>query len=238
MTHILVVDDEPAVRRSLKACLAPRGYEVSEAGYGHEALAKVVERQPDLVLLDLGLPDLDGLAVTRSLREWCSIPIVILSVRDTEADKVAALDAGADDYLTKPFGLQELLARLRAASRRGQQNQVPSVLVSGPLTLDLSRRQVHREGRPVVLTPTEYGVLKTLALKAGKVVTHRQLIQEVWGPVSQDLHILRVNISNLRKKLESDPGRPAFLVTEPRVGYRLIVEGPPAHEINSKESLL
>jgi len=228
LLRILVVDDEPAVRRFLRACLVPRGYEVSEAGCGQEALAKVVERQPDLILLDLGLPDLDGLAVTRSLREWCTIPIVILSVRDNEADKVAALDAGADDYLTKPFGLQELLARLRAALRRGQQNQVQSVLVSGPLTIDLNHRQVLREGRPVVLTPTEYDVLKTLARKAGKVVTHQQLLQEVWGPLSQDLHTLRVNISNLRKKLEREPGRPIVLVTEPRVGYRLSIEDPPA----------
>jgi two-component system KDP operon response regulator KdpE len=227
--RILVVDDEPAVRRFLRTCLVPGGYQVSEAACGHEALAKVVERQPDLILLDLGLPDLDGLEVTRRLRDWCTVPVVVLSVRDSEADKVAALDAGADDYLTKPFGLQELLARLRAALRRGRQNQDQPVLVSGSLSIDLGHRQVLREGHPVDLTPTEFGLLKTLARKAGRVVTHGQLLQEVWGPISQDLHTLRVNISNLRKKLERDPARPVFLMTEPRVGYRLAIEDPPAY---------
>lgn len=224
LLRVLVVDDEPAVRRFLKTSLEPRGYEISQAGSGRQAVAMAIEDRPDVVLLDLGLPDMDGLVVTRRLREWCTIPILILSVRDGEADKVAALDAGADDYLTKPFGLQELLARLRAALRRGPHNQAQSVLVSGPITIDLVLRQVHREGQPVVLTPTEYDILRTLARKAGRVVTHQQLLHDVWGPVSQDLHTLRVNISNLRKKLEREPGRPVFLMTEPRVGYRLVVE--------------
>jgi two-component system KDP operon response regulator KdpE len=219
----LVVDDEPAVRRFLRTSLEPRGYQVSEASSGHEAVDVVAQSKPDVILLDMGLPDLDGVEVTRILREWCSIPIIILSVRESEADKVAALDAGADDYLTKPFGLNELTARLRAALRRVQQNPDEPVLVSGSLSIDLTNRDVIRDGQRIVLTPTEYDILKALARKAGKVLTHQQLMPEVWGHVEQDLHTLRVNISNLRKKLEPQPGRPIFLVTEPGVGYRFVL---------------
>lgn len=219
----LVVDDEPAVRRFLRTSLEPRGYQVSEASTGHEAVDVVAQSKPDVILLDMGLPDLDGVEVTRILREWCSIPIIILSVRESEADKVAALDAGADDYLTKPFGLNELTARLRAALRRVQQNPDEPVLVSGSLSIDLTNRDVIRDGQRIVLTPTEYDILKALARKAGKVLTHQQLMREVWGHVEQDLHTLRVNISNLRKKLEPKPARPAFLVTEPGVGYRFVL---------------
>lgn len=219
----LVVDDEPAVRRFLRTSLEPRGYQVSEASSGHEAVDMVAQSKPDVILLDMGLPDLDGIEVTRILREWCSIPIIILSVRESEADKVAALDAGADDYLTKPFGLNELTARLRAALRRVNQNPDEPVLVSGSLSIDLTNRDVIRDGVRIVLTPTEYDILKALARKAGKVLTHQQLMREVWGHVEQDLHTLRVNISNLRKKLEPSPGRPVFLVTEPGVGYRFVL---------------
>lgn len=219
----LVVDDEPAVRRFLRTSLEPRGYQVSEASTGHEAVDVVAQSKPDVILLDMGLPDLDGVEVTRILREWCSIPIIILSVRESEADKVAALDAGADDYLTKPFGLNELTARLRAALRRVQQNPDEPVLVSGSLSIDLTNRDVIRDGQRIVLTPTEYDILKALARKAGKVLTHQQLMREVWGHVEQDLHTLRVNISNLRKELEPKPARPAFLVTEPGVGYRFVL---------------
>lgn len=219
----LVVDDEPAVRRFLRTSLEPRGYQVSEASSGHEAVDVVAQSKPDVILLDMGLPDLDGVEVTRILREWCNIPIIILSVRESEADKVAALDAGADDYLVKPFGLNELTARLRAALRRVQQNPDEPVLVSGSLSIDLTNRDVIRDGQRIVLTPTEYDILKALARKAGKVLTHQQLMREVWGHVEQDLHTLRVNISNLRKKLEPEPGRPVFLVTEPGVGYRFVL---------------
>lgn len=219
----LVVDDEPAVRRFLRTSLEPRGYQVSEASSGHQAVDIVAQTRPDVILLDMGLPDLDGIEVTRILREWCSIPIIILSVRESEADKVAALDAGADDYLTKPFGLNELTARLRAALRRVQQNPDEPVLVSGSLSIDLTNRDVIREGQRIVLTPTEYDILKALARKAGRVLTHQQLMREVWGHVEQDLHTLRVNISNLRKKLEPEPGKPVFLVTEPGVGYRFVL---------------
>ena len=219
----LVVDDEPAVRRFLRTSLEPRGYQVSEASTGHEAVDVVAQSKPDVILLDMGLPDLDGVEVTRILREWCSIPIIILSVRESEADKVAALDAGADDYLTKPFGLNELTARLRAALRRVQQNPDEPVLVSGSLSIDLTNRDVIRDGQRIVLTATEYDILKALARKAGKVLTHQQLMREVWGHVEQDLHTLRVNISNLRKKLEPEPARPALLVTEPGVGYRFVL---------------
>ncbi len=219
----LVVDDEPAVRRFLRTSLEPRGYQVTEASTGHEAVDVVAQSKPDVILLDMGLPDLDGVEVTRILREWCTIPIIILSVRDSEGDKVAALDAGADDYLTKPFGLNELTARLRAALRRVQQNPDEPVLVSGSLSIDLTNRDVIRDGQRIVLTPTEYDILKALARKAGKVLTHQQLMREVWGHVEQDLHTLRVNISNLRKKLEPEPARPVFLVTEPGVGYRFVL---------------
>jgi len=219
----LIVDDEPAVRRFLRTSLEPRGYTVSEASTGHEAVELVAHSKPDVILLDMGLPDLDGVEVTRILREWCNIPIIILSVRESESDKVAALDAGADDYLTKPFGLNELMARLRAALRRVQQNPDEPVLVSGSLRIDLTNREVIRDGQRILLTPTEYDILKALARKAGKVLTHQQLMREVWGHVEQDLHTLRVNISNLRKKLEPEPGRPLFLVTEPGVGYRFVL---------------
>ena len=220
--RVLVVDDEPAIRRFLRVSLSAHGYAVFEADSGQAALSAVVADRPDLVILDLGLPDLDGIEVTHLLREWTHIPIIILSVRGQEADKVAALDAGADDYLTKPFGAGELLARMRVALRRVSQSGVQPVFTSGDLTVDLARRVVAVAGQEVQLTPTEYDLLRVLVTHAGKVLTHRQLLREVWGVgYGQEMHMLRVNISNLRRKIEPDPARPRYVLTEPGVGYRL-----------------
>ncbi len=220
--RVLVVDDEPAIRRFLRASLAAHGYAVFEADSGEAALTAVRADRPDLVVLDLGLPDLDGIEVTRLLREWTRIPIIILSVRGQEADKIAALDAGADDYVTKPFGAGELLARMRVALRRAGQSSAEPVFASDDLKVDLARRLVTVGGRQVELTPTEYDLLRVLVMNAGKVLTHRQLLREVWGlGYEQEMHMLRVNISNLRRKIEPDPTRPRYILTEPGVGYRL-----------------
>jgi len=220
--RVLVVDDEPAIRRFLRASLAAHGYAIFEASDGQSALSAVSADRPDLVILDLGLPDLDGIEVTRLLREWTRIPIIILSVRGQEADKIAALDAGADDYVTKPFGAGELLARMRVALRRAGQSGVEPVFSSDDLTVDLTRRVVTVAEREVQLTPTEYDLLRVLVTNAGKVLTHRQLLREVWGMgYEQEMHMLRVNISNLRRKIEPDLSRPHYIVTEPGVGYRL-----------------
>lgn len=220
--RVLVVDDEPQIRRFLRAALTAEGYEVSEATSVHEALALAAATLPHMVVLDLGLPDGDGLMVVQSLRAWTDVPILILSVRGREADKIAALDAGADDYLTKPFGTGELLARLRATARRRGSSGAESRFESGGLTIDFERRQVSVAGSEVRLTATEYSLLQALALQSGRVLTHRQLLQIVWGPGYVDeAHILRVNISNLRRKLEPDPIQPRYIVTEPGVGYRL-----------------
>jgi two-component system KDP operon response regulator KdpE len=220
--RVLVVDDEPAIRRFLRASLAAHGYAIFEASDGQSALSAVSADRPDLVILDLGLPDLDGIEVTRLLREWTRIPIIILSVRGQEADKIAALDAGADDYVTKPFGAGELLARMRVALRRAGQSGVEPVFTNDDLIVDLTRRVVTVAGREVQLTPTEYDLLRVLVTNAGKVLTHRQLLREVWGMgYEQEMHMLRVNISNLRRKLEPDLSRPHYIVTEPGVGYRL-----------------
>jgi two-component system, OmpR family, KDP operon response regulator KdpE len=223
--RILVVDDEPAIRRYLRATLSAHGYQVVEAGSGTEALAAVSTHLPAVIILDLGLPQMDGIEVTRRLREWTLIPIIVVSVRSGEADKVAALDAGADDYLTKPFSSGELLARLRAALRRATQPGPASVFTYDALTVDLSRRRVTLAEREIQLTPREYELLRVLVTHAGKVITHRQLLREVWGAgYEQELHMLHVNISNLRRKLEPDPSRPHYLVTEPAIGYRLRAE--------------
>jgi two-component system KDP operon response regulator KdpE len=220
--RVLVVDDEPAIRRFLRAALSAHGYAIFEAGDGQSALSAVAAERPDLVILDLGLPDLDGIEVTRLLREWTRIPILILSVRGQDADKVAALDAGADDYVVKPFGVGELLARMRVALRHVTPAGDEPVLVVDELVIDRARREVKVAGREVQLTPTEYGLLCVLAAHAGKVLTHRQLLRELWGPgYEQETHMLRVNISNLRRKLEPDPARPHYIRTEPGVGYRL-----------------
>ena len=222
--RVLVVDDEPAIRRFLTTSLAAHDYAVFEAVNGQEALSAVAAHRPDLVILDLGLPDMDGIEVTRLLREWSTIPIIILTVQEQEAAKVAALDAGADDYVTKPFGMGELLARMRAALRRAASSTAEPVFSSGDLTVDLARRLVTIAGREVRLTPTEYDLLRALVSHAGKVLTQRQLLRQVWGAgYDGETHLLRVNMSNLRHKLESDAARPNYILTEPGVGYRLRV---------------
>ena len=220
--RVLVVDDEPAIRRFLRVSLTAHGYAVFEAESGEGALQCLPADRPDLVILDLGLPDIDGVEVTRRLREWTAVPILILSVRGQETDKIAALDAGADDYLTKPFGAGELLARMRAALRRAATPTAEPVFVTGALAVDFAHRSVSVAGRELQLTPTEYDLLRVLVTHAGKVLTHHQLLRQVWGiGYEADTHMLRVNISNLRRKLEPDPTRPQYILTEPGVGYRL-----------------
>jgi two-component system KDP operon response regulator KdpE len=219
--RLLVVDDERPIRRFLNASLGSQ-YTILEAANGSDALAAAVSAHPDAILLDIGLPDLDGIQVTRRIREWSHVPIIIISVRDQEADKVAALDAGADDYLVKPFGIGELTARLRVALRRAALPDQEPVYQTDGLVVDLARRAVSIDGRPAALTPTEYDILRVLVQHAGKVLTHQQLIHAVWGTgFEAEAHLLRVNVSNLRRKIEPDPSRPHHLLTEPGVGYRL-----------------
>jgi len=225
---IVVIEDEPQIRRFLRAALVSQGYRLFEATTGEDGLLEVATRKPDVVVLDLGLPDIDGLEVIRRLREWTQIPIIVLSARGQERDKIAALDAGADDYVTKPFAVGELLARLRvalrhAASSGGEPGEPTFAL--GSLCVDQVRRQVLVEGKEVHLTPIEYRLLTTLVRHAGKVLTHRQLLKEVWGPPYGDQsHYLRVYMAQLRRKLEADPARPRYLLTEPGVGYRLAAD--------------
>jgi two-component system KDP operon response regulator KdpE len=219
--RVLVVDDERPIRRFLNASLSGQ-YTVLEAATGEEALAVTVSGHPDAIILDLGLPDMDGVEVTRRLREWTQIPIIVVSVREREEAKVAALDAGADDYLTKPFGIGELMARLRVALRRSTLPDHEPVYQADGLMVDLSRRDVLVNGQPASLTPTEYDILRVLVQHAGKVLTHQQLAHAVWGTSYEaDAHLLRVNVSNLRRKVESDPARPRHILTELGVGYRL-----------------
>jgi two-component system KDP operon response regulator KdpE len=223
--RILVVDDEPAIRRFLRVTLEAHGYQPYEAGSGKEALQAVPACRPDVLILDLGLPDMEGHEVIRRLREWSPVPIIVLSVREHETEKIEALDAGADDYLTKPFAVGELMARLRAALRRSANTGNEPVYQVGELRVDLGRRQVTMAGQDVSLTPTEYDLLRSLAQHAGRVLTHHQLLRQVWGASYEpETHLLRVNISNLRRKLEPDPARPQYIVTEPGVGYRLRAE--------------
>jgi two-component system KDP operon response regulator KdpE len=215
------VDDERAIRRFLMTALAAHGHTVYEAVSGQEALASVIQHRPDLIILDLGLPDMDGIEVTRRLREWTQIPIIILTVREQETDKIAALDAGADDYLTKPFHAGELMARIRAALRRAVRPETTTTFTEGNLSVDFSRRLVKVNSMEVKLTPTEYDLLRALITHAGKVLTHQQLLRRVWGTgYESEYHILRVNISNLRHKIEPDAARPQYILTEPGVGYR------------------
>jgi two-component system KDP operon response regulator KdpE len=219
--RILVVDDEPEIRRFLRATLNAQHHDVLEAANGAEALAQVRAALPDLLILDLGLPDIDGMEVTRRVRGWSRIPIIILSVRNQEADKIEALDAGADDYLTKPFGVGELMARVRGVMRRAGNTGSGPVYQAGEIRLDTVRRQVTVSGREVALTPTEFDIMAVLVQNAGKVITHRQLIHRVWGTAFEDeSRLLRVNISNLRKKIEANPNQPVYLLTELGVGYR------------------
>lgn len=218
---VLVVDDEIAIQRFLRVALNGQGFIVSEANTGKDALKVLAMDRPDLIVLDLGLPDMDGVEVTRRAREWSTVPIIILSVREQEVDKIAALDAGADDYLTKPFGMGELLARIRTVMRRKVTESSEPIFSVGSLIVDLANRVVTLNGQDIQLTPTEYDILRSLVFSAGKVLTNRQLLRQVWGEGYDDLHILRVNISNLRHKIEPDPSRPTYIHTEPGVGYRL-----------------
>jgi two-component system KDP operon response regulator KdpE len=219
--RVLVVDDEVAIQRFLRVALNGEGFIVLEAATGQDALVALTLERPDLVLLDLGLPDMDGVEVTRRLREWSQVPVIILSVREQETDKIAALDAGADDYLTKPFGVGELLARIRTVLRRQVSGTSEPIVSLGGLQVDLANRLVTVDGREVQLTPTEYDILRALVVLTGKVLTNHQLLHQVWGEGYNDLHILRVNISNLRRKIEPDPSRPTYIHTESGVGYRL-----------------
>lgn len=224
----VVIEDEPPIRRFLRATLDGQGYRVFEAGTGEAGLVEAATRQPDVVIVDLGLPDIDGLEVIRRLREWSTVPIVVLSARGQEQDKIAALDAGADDYLSKPFGVGELLARMRVALRhaaRFGQEAGETSFTQGDLSVDLARRRVLLHGQEVHLTPIEYRLLTSLVRHAGKVLTHRQLLKEVWGPShTGETHHLRVHMAQLRRKLEVDSARPRYLLTEPGVGYRLAVD--------------
>jgi two-component system, OmpR family, KDP operon response regulator KdpE len=220
---VLIIEDEAQMRRFLRVSLTSNGYQVTEAETAQEGLAQAAARNPDLILLDLGLPDQDGLTVTERLREWASIPVIVISARGREEDKIKALDAGADDYVTKPFGVGELLARIRVALRHKNVSASGSSLFeSGDLRVDLGRRQVFAGGKEVHLTPIEYKLLATLIKHAGRVLTHRQLLREVWGPnSSEQTQYLRVYMGQLRHKLEQNPSRPVHLLTEPGVGYRL-----------------
>ncbi len=223
---VLVIEDEPQMRRFLETSLESHAYHCVSAVTAREGLAQATGRNPDVILLDLGLPDLDGIELTRRLREWSRTPVIVISARGREQDKIAALDAGADDYLTKPFGLGELLARLRVALRHaGSGDTGESAFAVGDLKVDFAARLVFRKGAEVHLTPIEYKLLTTLARHAGKVVTHRQLLKEAWGPNAvEHAHYVRVYMTQLRHKLEEDPSRPRYLLTESGVGYRLKAE--------------
>jgi len=220
-----LVDDEPQILRALRINLTTRGYEVITAATGAGALRAVAERAPDVIVLDLGLPDMDGTQVLGGLRGWTEVPVIVLSARTDSADKVAALDAGADDYLTKPFGMEEFLARLRAALRRGASpaGEDAPVVVTDAFTVDLMTKTVTRDGSAVHLTPTEWGILEMLVRNRGKLVGQKELLQEVWGPAyATETHYLRVYVAQLRRKLEPQPGRPRHLLTEAGMGYRFM----------------
>jgi len=225
---IVAIEDDPQIRRFLRTGLESHGFQIHEAETGALGLAEAASRRADLVILDLGLPDMDGIEVVRKIREWSALPVIVLSARATETDKVAALDAGADDYLTKPFGMSELLARIRVALRHAQgaaAQDNAGVFEVANLKVDLAHRRIHVEGKEVHLTPIEYRLLAAMVKHAGKVLTHRQLLKDVWGPAYVDRsHYLRVHMASLRHKLEADPARPRFLLTEAGVGYRLADE--------------
>ena len=229
-TRILVVDDEAQIRRALTSILSTRGYKLEMAATAEEALLKAIDAPPDLVVLDLALPDRNGIEVCRELRTWMTAPILVLSVRANEADKIEALDEGADDYLTKPFSAGELLARIRALLRRAAAlTSPPPVVTSGDLEIDIARRRVKRAGEEIALTPTEFDILAYLARNAGLVVTQRMIFEQVWGPEwAEDAQTLRVHVSNLRKKIEPRPGGPRYIITEPGVGFRFSLPEEPA----------
>ncbi|MBC8170581.1 MAG: response regulator [Anaerolineae bacterium] len=220
---VLVVDDELQIRRFLRISLEVHNYEVHETATGQDAILQTARLRPDLVILDIGLPDIDGLEVLKRLREWTNVPVIILSVRDSDRDKVAALDAGADDYLTKPFSLDELMARIRLAQRHAQPQPDIHIFTSGGLQVDLTRRLVTVNREPIKLTPTEYALLHLLIQHAGRVLTHQQILRAVWGPeYVNETHYLRVYFAQLRQKIEDNPALPRIILTEPGVGYRLM----------------
>jgi two-component system KDP operon response regulator KdpE len=222
---VLVIDDEVQIRRFLRISLTGSGYQAHEAENGEIGILKVAQLRPDVIILDMGLPDMDGLDVLRRLREWTQTPVIILSVRDNDHDKVTALDAGADDYLTKPFSTDELMARIRVAVRHTAPQEEVRIFTTGDLQVDLTRRLVTIRGEYVKLTPTEYALLRLMVQHAGKVLTHRQILREVWGrEYEHETHYLRVYFAQLRQKLEADPTRPKLLTTEPGIGYRLQTE--------------
>ena len=223
--NALIIDDEMQIRRLLRVCLEANGYRTSEAASGQEGISQTAQHPPDVVILDLGLPDMDGVAVLKRLREWTQVPVIVLSVRDREDDKIAALDNGADDYVTKPFSTGELLARLRVAQRHTQPASGTAVFHTGDLEVDLTARIVKLGGKEVKLTATEYALLRLLVQHAGKVLTHHQILREVWGPnYLEQTHYLRVYMAHLREKLEAEPSKPMLLITEPGVGYRLLAK--------------
>ncbi len=221
--RILIIDDEEQIRRLLRVALEGHDYQIDEATSGQDGLRQAATFHPDLIILDLGLPDLDGLAVLGRIREWSHVPVIILTVQEHENEKIRALDSGADDYVTKPFSMGELLARIRVAMRHGAKTEDEPVIAVGDLSVDLSHRLVTLRGREVKLTPTEYDILKNLAVHAGRVLTHKQLLCQIWGKEYQkETHYLRIYIGQLRKKIEPDPTQPRYILTEPGVGYRLI----------------
>ena len=225
--HILVIDDEPQILRALKTILTARQFRVTTASRGEEGLTLAAANPPDVIILDLSLPDMDGIEVCSRLREWTHVPIIVLSVRDAERDKVAALDKGADDYLTKPFGIEELLARIRVALRHAAQRQgsKETIIKAGPITIDLARHIVTRSGEEVKLSATEFKLLAYLAANAGRVLTHHAILSQVWDPADVDhVEYLRVYMRQLRKKVEADPDQPEYLLTEPGVGYRFVAD--------------
>ncbi len=225
--HILVIDDEPQILRALKTILTARQFRVTTASRGEEGLALAAANPPDVIILDLSLPDMDGIEVCSRLREWTHVPIIVLSVRDAERDKVMALDKGADDYLTKPFGIEELLARIRVALRHAAQQQgaKDTVIKAGPITIDIARHLVTRDGEEVKLSATEFKLLAYLAANAGRVLTHHAILSHVWDPADVDhVEYLRVYMRQLRKKIEADPDQPEYLQTEPGVGYRFVAD--------------
>jgi two-component system KDP operon response regulator KdpE len=225
--HILVIDDEPQILRALKTILTARQFRVTTASRGEEGLTLAAANPPDVIILDLSLPDMDGFEVCSRLREWTHVPIIVLSVRDAERDKVAALDKGADDYLTKPFGIEELLARIRVALRHAAQQQgaKETIIRAGPITIDLARHIITRGGEEVKLSATEFKLLAYLAANAGRVLTHHAILSQVWDPADVDhVEYLRVYMRQLRKKVEADPDQPEYLLTEPGVGYRFMAD--------------
>lgn len=227
MPHILIIDDEAQIQRALRTILTEKQFQVTTASRGEEGLALAAATQPDLIILDLGLPDMDGVEVCKRLREWTHTPVIILSVRDSERQKVAALDAGADDYLTKPFGIEELLARVRVALRHSVhiQGTQSKVIKAGPITIDLAWHLVKRGEEEIKLTATEYKLLSYLATNHGRVLTHQSILTHVWDPADADhTEYLRVYMRQLRKKLEADPERPQYILTEPGIGYRFIAD--------------